>query len=209
MLRLLAAAWILRHGDEAVLDLRGGLGVTGRPEIDRSCSSGSVDAATLPPTAGSADPTSRSVSRSPARSGVGSADVLAALLDGLAGRQDPLLVLLDDADRIDDPLGRISAAIETLPPSVHLAVAIRSDVTHVRHGHWTAAVRRSGRGFVAATGIPYDGDLLGVLLPRRVGIAWRPGLWWMVGRAGAELIQAATAEPWPSRSTVTAGMMEA
>jgi hypothetical protein len=86
---------------------------------------------------------------------------------------------------------------------------MRSDVTHVRHGHWTAAVRRSGRGFVAATGVPHDGDLLGVLLPRRVGIPWRPGLWWMVGRSGAELIQSAIAEPWPSRAATAAGMMGA
>ncbi len=177
-LRSIAAGWTVRYGNEAV-EIVPSVASAAAPGVGRR-----VEVPTSP------------------------TDALVSVIVRAAQATEPLLVVVDDADRIDDPLGRVAAALEVLPASVTLAVALRSDAAHLRHGHWTAAVRRSGRGLVAATGSPHDGEPLGVLVPRRVGIPWRPGLWWMVGRRGADLVQVTYTEAWPSQPGRPAAMME-
>lgn len=59
------------------------------------------------------------------------------------------------------------------------------------YGHWTTVVRRSRTGVVHTGGSDLDGDLLGVVLPRRTPIPARPGLAWLVAGGSVHLTQVA------------------
>ncbi len=101
----------------------------------------------------------------------------------------PALLIVDDADRVDDADGRLAA----LAASGHVCVfaAGKPDALRLSYGHWTGVVRRSRIGLVAAGGSELDGDLLGTLLPRHTSIAPRPGLMWAIDDSGPHLIQVA------------------
>lgn len=122
--------------------------------------------------------------------------VIDALPGPAAGR--PMLLVVDDADLVDDPDGRLAALIaHTHAAAAHVTVvaAARPDGLRQAYGHWTAVVRRSRIGLVATGGSDLDGDLLGAVLPRRVPIAPRPGLMWLVDGGHHRLVQVATDRP--------------
>ena len=73
--------------------------------------------------------------------------------------------------------------------NVTIAVAGRPDTLRTMYGHWTAVVRRSRIGLVMSTGADIDGDLFGEPLPRRLTIAPRAGLAWMIDGGGRRLVQ--------------------
>jgi S-DNA-T family DNA segregation ATPase FtsK/SpoIIIE len=93
----------------------------------------------------------------------------------------PCLVVVDDAEKIDDPTGRIAALCASRRPGLLVAVSLRPDAARAAYGHWTSVVRRSRLGVMLSGCDEHDGDLLGVALPRRSTIAPRPGLGWLVG----------------------------
>lgn len=108
----------------------------------------------------------------------------------------PALLLVDDAEYVDDPGGRLAALAEA--GHVCILAAGRPDALRQAYGHWTGVVRRSRLGLVASGGGDMDGDLLGVVLPRRAPIAPRPGLMWAVDGGRAQLVQVATDEAHPA-----------
>jgi S-DNA-T family DNA segregation ATPase FtsK/SpoIIIE len=67
----------------------------------------------------------------------------------------------------------------------------KPDSLRQSYGHWTGVVRRSRLGTVAAASNDLDGDLVGVVLPRRLPIPARPGLVWLVSDGDAVLAQVA------------------
>ena len=101
----------------------------------------------------------------------------------------PALLIVDDADRVDDADGRLAAL--AAGGRVCLFAAGKPDALRLSYGHWTGVVRRSRIGLVAAGGSELDGDLLGTLLPRRTPIAPRPGLMWAIDDSGPHLTQVA------------------
>jgi len=103
-----------------------------------------------------------------------------------------VLVVIDNAEAVDDSDGRLTAMAAARDPRCTILAAARPDALRAAYGHWTATVRRSRLGFVMAAGQDIDGDLFGVVLPRRVPIAARPGLAWCVSSAGIELCQVAS-----------------
>lgn len=115
---------------------------------------------------------------------------LAAALDliaaGVAGRA---VLVVDDADTVDDPDGRLAALAASPPPGVSFVVAARTDALRGAFGHWTRAVRRSRVGVLLRPDLSLDGELLGVVLPRRVAAQSRPGLGFVVADGVAELTQ--------------------
>ncbi len=88
----------------------------------------------------------------------------------------PRLVVVDDAELLDDPaLPRACAADATT-----VLAASRPDALRGSYQHWTTAVRRSRNGLVLGRPTEQDGDLLGVVLPRRWPVPHGAGRGWLV-----------------------------
>jgi S-DNA-T family DNA segregation ATPase FtsK/SpoIIIE len=103
----------------------------------------------------------------------------------------PVLVVVDDADRIDDVDGRLAALVTGRAPGVTVAVAARLEAVRVAYGHWTREVARGRCGLILTSTGDVDGELLGATLPRRSMIPPRPGLAWLVDQRGHMLVQVA------------------
>jgi S-DNA-T family DNA segregation ATPase FtsK/SpoIIIE len=123
------------------------------------------------------------------------ADELEALIETLrlGGRAGGprRLVLIDDADAIDDPRRALTDLLGAPVAGLHALVAGRSE-TFRALGHWTAGVRRSRTGLLLVPDLQLDGQLLGATLPRRPAPPARPGCGYRVDSAGIELVQVAT-----------------
>jgi S-DNA-T family DNA segregation ATPase FtsK/SpoIIIE len=76
------------------------------------------------------------------------------------------LLLVDDAERVDDPTGRLAGLLRR--GDVRVAAAGRADAVRSAYGHWTQQVRLSRSGVLLRRHVDLDGDLLGALLPRRL-----------------------------------------
>ncbi|MGH3812245.1 MAG: FtsK/SpoIIIE domain-containing protein [Pseudonocardiaceae bacterium] len=107
----------------------------------------------------------------------------------VGGRQ---VVLIDNAEALDDPAGAVDALLKRLLPDVHVIAAGRADLLRSAYGHWTQTVRRSGTGVLLRPDADFDGDLLAVRLPRRTPVAVTVARGWLVNGGEAEFIQAAT-----------------
>ncbi|MGH8933954.1 MAG: FtsK/SpoIIIE domain-containing protein, partial [Egibacteraceae bacterium] len=108
---------------------------------------------------------------------------------GAGGRQ---VVLIDDAEALDDPTGAVDQLLKRLLPDVHVIAAGRADALRSAYGHWTQAVRRSGAGVLLRPDVDFDGDLLAVRLPRQAPVAVTAARGWLVNGGEVEFIQAAT-----------------
>ena len=109
----------------------------------------------------------------------------------LATIDDPgsILVVVDDAERIDDPGGALTRLL--VRPAVTFAVAARLEAVRVAYGHWTREVARGRCGLIMTSMGDVDGELLGATLPRRSMIPPRPGLAWIIDHRGQRLVQVA------------------
>jgi S-DNA-T family DNA segregation ATPase FtsK/SpoIIIE len=114
---------------------------------------------------------------------------VAALADG----DDALLVVVDDAERVDDHDGTLAQLL--VRPDATVAVAARLEAVRVAYGHWTRDVARSRCGMIMTAMGDIDGELLGATLPRRSMIAPRPGLAWIIDQGGHRLVQVAARMP--------------
>lgn len=94
---------------------------------------------------------------------------------------DPLVVLVDDADRIADDHPHLVRLVAERRPARHVIAAGRADRLRSRYGHWTREVRADGAGLLLQPDLDLDGDLLGVRLPRRPPVAAAPGRGWLAG----------------------------
>jgi S-DNA-T family DNA segregation ATPase FtsK/SpoIIIE len=121
--------------------------------------------------------------------------VVTAVADVAPGRA--CLIVVDDADRVDDPSGALAALVAERRPGLLVVAAGRPDGLRTRYGDWTAVVRRSRIGLLLTTCADTDGDLLGELLPRQPPLPPRPGLAWLVGAGPRTLAQIGRATPGP------------
>jgi DNA segregation ATPase FtsK/SpoIIIE, S-DNA-T family len=103
----------------------------------------------------------------------------------------PILVVVDDADRVDDPDGRLAGLVASRAVGLTVAVAARLEAVRVAYGHWTREVARSRCGLIMTSTGDVDGELLGATLPRRSMIPPRPGLAWLIDQRGYRLVQVA------------------
>jgi DNA segregation ATPase FtsK/SpoIIIE, S-DNA-T family len=113
---------------------------------------------------------------------------LAGALDGLAA---PHLVLVDDAEAVEDPGGRLAAIAAGEHPGVRLVVAARADAVRRSSGSWLAAFRRCRTGLALRPDVDADADLWAAPLPRRRRFRSVPGRGFLVADGAAELVQAA------------------
>ncbi len=117
---------------------------------------------------------------------------LADLAAELRAAQDRTTVLLiDDADTVDDPARALSDLFAAPLANLHAIVTGRNDALRTL-GHWSVGVRRSRTGLLLQPELQVDGTLLGVTLPRRPPPPVRPGCGYRVDPGGFELLQVAT-----------------
>jgi S-DNA-T family DNA segregation ATPase FtsK/SpoIIIE len=116
-------------------------------------------------------------------------DAIVAVIDALlaGGRAaTPVLVLVDDADVVDDggALDRLLAAPHHV---AHVVASVRDDRVRGLFRHWTGEVRRGGIG-VLLRAEEADGEVLGVRLPR-TRTRRTAGRGWLVQHGACELVQ--------------------
>ncbi len=102
-----------------------------------------------------------------------------------------VLIAVDDAELVDDVGGMLASMAATRRAGLMIVASGKPDSLRQSYGHWTGVVRRSRLGLVAAASNDLDGDLLGAVIPRRLPIAPRPGLAWLVSDGDAVLVQVA------------------
>ncbi|WP_229076628.1 FtsK/SpoIIIE domain-containing protein [Actinoplanes sp. DH11] len=115
----------------------------------------------------------------------------AALLADLRGVDGPAVLLIDDAEQLDDADGAIAGLLGAARPDLHVVVAGRSDAVRTLYGHWTQTVRRSKAGLLLRPNIDLDGDLLGVTLPRRSPVRLGVGRGYLVHNGEWDIVQVA------------------
>ncbi len=104
-------------------------------------------------------------------------------------------MVVDDAERVDDRDGVLAEIARGEGRQVTIAAAARLDAVRGAYGHWTREVARSRCGLVMTAPGEIDGDLLGVVLPRRTAVPHRPGLGWLIDGRGHRLVQVAGRMP--------------
>ena len=101
------------------------------------------------------------------------------------------LVLVDDAESLDDFGGVLERLSTSDLPGLLFVAAGRNDGIRTGYSHWTRPLRRSKLGVLLRPDVDLDGDILGASLPRRAPVAMVAGRGYVVNSGEAELIQVA------------------
>ncbi|MDY0891823.1 FtsK/SpoIIIE domain-containing protein [Frigoribacterium sp. CFBP9030] len=126
------------------------------------------------------------------------ADEVPALLAALRLERGPVVLLIDDAERFDDTDQSIATLLASNRPGLCVIAAGRSADLRTLYGHWTKTVRKSRCGVLLQPDVDYDGELLGVPLPRRAPVALTQGRGYAGAGGAVRLVQAmspSVAEP--------------
>jgi S-DNA-T family DNA segregation ATPase FtsK/SpoIIIE len=103
---------------------------------------------------------------------------LAALIDG----GGPIVVLVDDVERIDPGHPVLAGIVADRRGDRHVVAAGRSDRIRSLYAHWVQEVRVDRCGILLRPDPDLDGDLLGVRLPHRPPVPPAPGRGWLAGK---------------------------
>ncbi|PZR53731.1 cell division protein FtsK [Xylanimonas oleitrophica] len=117
------------------------------------------------------------------------ADDVPALIAGVRMHRGPLVLLVDDAERFEDADQSIASLLAADRPQLCVVAAGRSADLRAAYGHWTRAVRKSRCGVLLQPDVDYDGELLGVALPRRAPVAMSTGRGYACVGGVARLVQ--------------------
>lgn len=120
-------------------------------------------------------------------------DEVPALLAGLRLERGPVLLLIDDAERFEDGDQAIATLLTTERPGLCVVAAGRSADLRSLYSHWTRSVRKSRCGVLLQPDVDYDGELLGVTLPRRAPVALTVGRGYAASGGTVRLVQTASA----------------
>jgi S-DNA-T family DNA segregation ATPase FtsK/SpoIIIE len=121
---------------------------------------------------------------------------LAVVAGELATAPGPQLVLIDDADLLDDETGALGRLVRSRRPDLHVVAAGRPDALRSLYGHVTAEVRRSRLGLLLAP-VDGDGDLLGMPGLRPPRGPFPPGQGLLVAGGTGDVVQVALPGPDP------------
>jgi S-DNA-T family DNA segregation ATPase FtsK/SpoIIIE len=121
---------------------------------------------------------------------------LAELAAELRAADDLQLLLIDDAEAVDDPQRALSDLFAAPLAHLHAVVAGRADGLRSL-GHWSVGARRSRTGLLLSPDVQVDGALFNITLPRRPAPPVRPGCGYRVDPGGIELMQVAQAPASP------------
>lgn len=116
----------------------------------------------------------------------------AGAVDAVRSHPGPSLLVVDDAETVDDPEGALAGLVATVPATVALVVAGRSEVLRTAYQHWSRGLRRHRLGVLMQPDADFDGELVGHALPRRAPVPLTPGRGWLVVDGDAEVVQVAS-----------------
>ncbi|MBV9951357.1 MAG: FHA domain-containing protein [Acidimicrobiia bacterium] len=109
----------------------------------------------------------------------------------LAAASGPVLVLVDDADLVDDTAGALTALLTLRRAGLHVVAAGRNEALRAAYGHWTRPVRASRAAVLLQPDLDLDGDLAGTMLPRRSIVALTRGRGYVVCGGERDIVQIA------------------
>lgn len=131
--------------------------------------------------------------RSPLRTGAETAPHWCPVenLDPGVLRHDPRphLLLVDDADLVDDVDGRLAGLVAE-PGSVRVVAAVHPDRVRVRYQHWTDRLTGARWG-LALQPRPQDAEIWAAAFPTRQTAAWPPGRGYVIEHGRPTLVQVA------------------
>ncbi|MGW1620876.1 FtsK/SpoIIIE domain-containing protein [Streptomyces sp. NPDC002172] len=113
------------------------------------------------------------------------------LRDALSALPGPTLLLVDDAEAVEDGPGVLEGWLSAAAPGCHLIAAGRAEALRRTYGHWTQRAREARCGILLVPDHDLDGDLLGAALPRHDRMAPVPGRGYLVTDGTAAGVQLA------------------
>jgi S-DNA-T family DNA segregation ATPase FtsK/SpoIIIE len=125
----------------------------------------------------------------PARVITSAEELSAGLQAVLEERNAPQLVLIDDAESVEDPSGYLPQLVAAA--NVHIVAAGRADALKGNYMHWSTAVRKNRQGMILKPGSTDDGNLWGIFLPSGGPTTFEPGRGYLLVDGAWELAQAA------------------
>lgn len=123
-------------------------------------------------------------------------DEATALLASARVHQGRLVLLVDDAEQFADNDQAFAGLLAAKTSDLLVVAAGRSDDLRTMYSHWTKSVRKARCGVLLQPNVDFDGELLGVTLPRRAPVEITPGRGYVMSSGSIDLLQAAS----PSRS---------
>jgi DNA segregation ATPase FtsK/SpoIIIE, S-DNA-T family len=105
--------------------------------------------------------------------------------------EEPHLILIDDAEFVDDEADSLSALIAERRSHLWIVATARPEAMRSGYGHFTSALRKSRQGFALRPQLQIDGELWMTPLPRRrpADEAFPPGRGFLIRDGRAELAQ--------------------
>lgn len=114
-----------------------------------------------------------------------------SLEDALSRCEGSTLLLVDDADTVEDAHGVVDRWLSSAGAGCHVIAAGRAEALRRSYGHWTQRVRESRCGVLLVPDHDLDGDLLGATLPRQDRMAAVPGRGYLISDSTANGVQLA------------------
>jgi DNA segregation ATPase FtsK/SpoIIIE, S-DNA-T family len=103
----------------------------------------------------------------------------------------PVLVLVDDAEAIDDVGGVLDRLSTSDRPDLLFVAAGRNDGIRSGYSHWTRPLRRSKLGVLLRPDVDLDSDILAAKLPRRAPVGMVAGRGYLAVAGEVDLVQVA------------------
>jgi S-DNA-T family DNA segregation ATPase FtsK/SpoIIIE len=113
------------------------------------------------------------------------------LTTALAAHEGRCLLLVDDAETVDDGPGALDRWVAGAGTGRHVIAAGRADGIRRSYGGWLQRVRDCRVGVLLVPDYDLDGDLLGVTLPRNDRLAPLPGRGYLVMNGSIDGVQLA------------------
>jgi S-DNA-T family DNA segregation ATPase FtsK/SpoIIIE len=104
----------------------------------------------------------------------------------------PVVVVVDDADLIDDRDGSIASMLDDQSTPLYVVAAAHPERLRLRYDHWLRS-RVSTRCGLALRPTPLDGELWATTFPAERSDSWPVGRGYLVQRGRAHLVQVAHA----------------
>ena len=95
---------------------------------------------------------------------------ITALAAELEITEEPVLLLIDDAERIDDAGEGITNILKAESPWIRVIATGKPGELRTMYSHWTKMVRKSRTGVLLQPHVDYDGDMFSMNLPRRAPV---------------------------------------